>query len=377
VDSSTRRNIVVDAPHLQDVQRLAAIRAPWCTTVYGAAAAWSRGNRTTGPAGAQIREVLTAMKAAGASAAESVSVRDGLREIAARGKGEADRVDHRARSVGLFVTPASAVVFAFRTQVPPRTSVADRFLVAPLLEGVLAQDRSILVLAVSERDVRLVDVTGPTAAVLTVPGLPHDLRTTIALDLTGDRGTLGHLRTSEDPKLRLREYARAIDRAVAPVVRHAGAVLLIAAAEPLAGIMRAAASVPVLDAILSGNHDGDPADDLADLAMPVITHLRRAAVEQQLDRLAELDRRALVLPGLEAVEAATREGAVDTLLIDLERRLPPPDGAGADRVDELVRAALATGTTIVPVHADDLPTTDPVVAVLRYARADRPAPVIG
>lgn len=183
-------------------------------------------------------------------------------------------------------------------------------------------------------------------------------------------------RTSEDPKVRLREYARAVDHAVEPVLRRHGAVLVIAAAEPLASIYRSTNSHGlVATSALVGNHDGDRIDELADLAAPIIERHRREVLEARLARFAEMPARGLVLVELDQVADAAREGVIDTLFVDMDRRIPVAAEAFGnittiDRVDELVRDALSSDATIVPVRPGDLPTPDPVAAVLRYMRTE-------
>lgn len=362
-------------PRQQDVRRLAEVRAAWCVTIYGSGESWLRGNHATGDAEAQIRAAVDALHAAGAHRTVVDAIRDRLSAIAAQRANETDEIDRRTRSVGIFATEDAAEVFALSTDAEPWVGAADRFLVGPLLEAALALLPPFFALAVSENSVRLVDLSAHPVGFVEVPGMPHDLPSTISLDLTGDRDTLAHLRNSEDPKGRLREYSRAIDRVLDPVLLRAGAVLVIAAAEPLASIYRATSSYRLLaGGGIPGNHDDDSAEELARLAEPVMAGHRRGLVEAQLVRLTELPDRDRVSTDLDAIAAATREGAVDTLLVDLGHRIPVRgeafDGLTTlDRVDEIVRDALATDAAVVPVSRDDLPAHGPIAAVLRYARA--------
>ena len=359
-------------PQQLDVQRIADVRAPWCVTVYGDVDAWLRGNHATETAGSQIRAAVSALRAAGASQPVIDAVRERLTQVA-NPASRATTIDRRARTIAVFATEHDVEVFTLTSSAQPWVGVADRFLIGPLLEGALALLPPFFVLALSEKQVRLIDVTAHPARLVDTPGLPADLESTIALDLTGDRETLAHLRTSEDPKVRLREYSRAIDRVVAPALRHAGAVLVLAATEPLASIYRSETSHPlVTSSAIAGNHDGATVEALADLAAPIVEAHRRDTIESHLTRYAELPARGLVLADLEGIARAAQEGAIETLFVDVDRRIGVPAEAfeshfALDRVDEIVRHAMSSGADIVPVHADDLPTPDPVAAVLRYA----------
>lgn len=360
-------------PRLHDVRRLADVRAPWCVTIYGDADFWLRGSHPTDEARAQIRSALDGLQIGGAPAEVADTIHQQLDRVSAPLVSRPNQADRRARAVGIFATETDVEVFVLTTSVSPWVGVADRFLIGPLLEGALALVPPVFVLAISENEARLVDVTKSPAERVEVPDLPHDLKSTISLDLTGDRETLAHLRTSEDPKVRLREYARALDHAVAPVVREAGATLVLAAAEPLESIYRSVSSSSLASPAIGGNHDRESIGELANLAAPVIERHRRETTEARLTRLAEMPARDLVVADLDQIATAVRDGAVDTLFVDTARRLPSPAEAfegitTLDRVDEIVRGALSTDATIVPVRSDDLPSADPVAAVLRYPR---------
>lgn len=365
-------------PQQRDVRRIADVRAPWCVTVYGNVDAWLRGNHATEVAEEQIRSAMDGLRIGGAPAEIAETIRNRLDRVSMPAADHPGQVDWRARSVGIFATENGAEVFTLTSSPTPWVGVADRFLISPLLEGALALIPPVFTLAISENEVRLIDVTAHPIGVIEVPHIPRDLESTIALDVTGDRNTYAHLRTSEDPKGRLREYVRAVDHAVEPVLRRAGAVLVIAAAEPIASIYRSMTSHGlVASSTISGNHDGDSINKLADLAVPIIERHRREVLEDHLARFAEMPARGHVLVDLDEIAAAAHEGAIDTLFVDLGCRIPVPAEAfegrtTIDRVDEIVRHSLSSDATIVPVLAGDLPTPDPVAAVLRYVRTGRP-----
>lgn len=360
-------------PQSRDVTRLGEIRAPWCVTIYGAADDWARGNHQSAVAGSQIRSAAEQLRRVGATPDIVAAVRSRLEQVAEHSVEEPGQLDPHARAVAIFATDRDLESYVLTTSPEPWVGVGDRFLIGPLLEGVLGLHPPVMVLALSESEVRLVDASARPVTTADVPGLPRDFEDALALDLGNDRQTLSHLRTSEDPKGRLLQYCRMIDEAIAPVLRREGALLVIAAAEPLASIFRTATRHPlVAAATITGNHDGDTPYELADLAAPAIEQHRRAGVEAQLARFSELPARGLVAAELHEVAERARAGAIDTLFVDVDERHPLDaetsfGPATIDLVDEIVRSALATDATIVPVHADDLPTTDPVAAVLRYA----------
>jgi hypothetical protein len=367
-------------PQSGDVTRLGEIRAPWCVTIYGAADNWARGHHESAVAGSQIRSAAEQLRRLGATPDIVAAVRSRLEQIATHSVEEPGHLDPHARAVAIFATDRNLESYVLTTSPEPWVGVGDRFLIGPLLEGVLDLHPPVMVLALSESEVRLIDASARPVAVVDVPGLPRDLEDALALDLSNDRQTLSHRRTSEDPKGRLLQYAHLIDEAIAPVLRREEPLLVIAAAEPLASIFRTATRHPLVAAsAIVGNHDGDTPYELADLASAAIEQHRRGVVEAQLARFSEIPSRGLVAAELHEIAERARAGAIDTLFVDVDRRHPIDaetsfGPATIDLVDEIVRSALATDATIVPVLAADLPTTDPVAAVLRYAnRPPEPA----
>jgi hypothetical protein len=370
---------MLSRPRDRDVRRLSAVRGPWCVTVYGTADDWSRGNHLTPGARAQLHAVVERLQHAGAPEDVVAAIRARLEQHAVAPAEAAGVPDPHMQAVALFATPTDLEAYALTTAPSPWVGTGDRFLIGPLLEGLLGLRPPVVVLALSEAQVRLVDVSARPIAVLDVPGLPQDLADALDLDLTNDRQTLAHRRTAEDAKGRLRQYARAIDRALGPVLRHDEPLLVIAAAEPLAGIFRAVTRYPLVASTgITGNHDGDSPFELAELAGPAIEHYRRSVVEEHLARFAELPARGRVSTELSEIAENARDRTLDTLFVDVDHRVPVAAETSfgpvtIDAVDEIVRAALDGGATIVPVRAVDLPTTDPVAAVLRYARRTVPS----
>lgn len=356
-------------PSAQEVRRIAEARGSWCVSIYGRSEAWLRGNHPTEHARAQIRAAIDGLREAGAPEPIADEVREQLEQLTRPSAVHAP-IDPRIASIGIFATPDHTEMVPLTTEPAPWVGVSDRFLIGPLLEGVLAVQPPALVLAASEDRVRLIDSAAHPAAEIDVPGLPRDFRSSTHLDLAEDRDAFAHVRKSEDPDNRFREYARDIHHAVEPVRRAVNAVLVLVATQPLLSALEATAPSP--DEIIGhvgGNHDDDAPESVADLADPVIRQHRARVHQAHVDRLAASPPE-MVVRGLEAVERAVTEGRLDTLFIDTEWRTPAaPGGQSHDRGDELIRQALATDATIVPLHTDPSTGDVSVAGILRYALA--------
>jgi len=360
-------------------RELAQVRAEHCVTIYGPLEPWIGRSRAVAETNA-MAAIERQLHAAGATEADASPFRDRLREVEDAVAG----VDLAAfPSVAILATAGSVTVRPLSTRPAPVLLVSDRFLIGPLLAAALSTIPPVFVLALSAGAVRLIDATTQQGISVSVAGLPVNLEETIRLDLTGDRQSLAHLLTSEDPKERLREYSRAIDAAVEPVLRSSAPLLVLAGAEPLVSIFKAVARYPDIAAdIIAGNHDEDTVAELTALAAPIADRERDIRRKSQLGRFAAMPSRDRALTELRPVVQACQSGAVDTLLVDVDRRSPIPSQASTmattlDLVDEAVRAALDTGATIVPVRSADLPTMDPVAAVLRYPHPVPLSPATG
>lgn len=291
--------------------------------------------------------------------ATRTAVLDGLRDVSG------DIRAHVPGGAAIFATPTEVRTVPLQglptaPDAGARVQSADRFFVAPLLAD-LDSRIPVMVLALSQNAVRLVDADAEQPRIVPVPGLPQDLRSFDALDLTNDRETLSHLRTSEEPTIRQRQYIHAIDEALAEVV-DAETLLVVAAAEPLAGLFGELSRHPRLaHPGLLGNADEQTPDELAVAAVAAVARERAAVRDRELARLAEFPDRDLVADEPAVVLAAGRLGAIDTLFVDLDR------SDEVDAVEDVARAAHEGGARIViaaPTAA--LPGHRPAAAILRY-----------
>lgn len=285
----------------------------------------------------------------------------------------------QSRSLALFVTQTLLVTYRLPTTVTASTEVSDRLHLAPLMSA-LTFPRSAFVLALSQNSVRLVAVTGELSATVVVPGLPTDLKSEIGLDLTGDRSTLGR-RASEDPKVRMREYSQAIDRALRPVIAGSGRPLIIAAAEPLASIYRAVSTYENLVAdIIAGNPDERSNDDLADAARRPLDTIYAAELSALTTEFDERAAGALTVTDLHDVARCATGKAIGLLFVDIDAHIPGRidelsgvvsvsdrgDASNYCVVDEILSRALVSDAQIVAVRASEVPGGGPVAAILRF-----------
>jgi hypothetical protein len=370
---------VFDVPTQDEIMRLAGVREPGCVSIYVQSVpgpeAWEMARTEVQ---ARLRTAIDALEAAGTDAAAIHSLRTAIVGLLS------NRVDwHReTRTLAIFANGTGLSIFHLADKLHNLTAVSDRFAITPLLRATTFA-HSAFVLALSQNAVRLIDIS-PTHAAgeISVPDLPHDLKSTVALDLTNDRDTLAHLRTSEDPKERMLEFSRAIDHALRPLLAHSDRPLILAATEPLVSIYPSASSYPgLVHAVIAGNPEEQSAGELATKATSILDDAHAAELAVQTTRFHESTSRDLSDDTLNGVSVAATMKEIDTLFVDIDRRMPgsidestgvitlnePDDESGYDVIDEIVRRALLSDAKIFAVRGAEVPGSSPVAAILRFA----------
>ena len=368
----------IDVPSQDEISRLASIREPACVSIYVHA--------TAGPDASDIarievhtrlRSATELLEAAGTDSDTIESIRASVESLLI----ERDFWRRNTRTLAIFVNGTSLVTFHVANRLLGLVEVSDRFAITPVLHATTFA-RSAFVLALSQNAVRLIKVSPASPAIeIVVPDLPHDLKTTVALDLTNDRQTLAHLRTSEDPKVRMTEFAQAVDRALHPVVADSDLPLILAAAEPLASIYHSVSSYSrTVAKMISGNPEQKSALELAASATPILDAADSAELATQIARFHESMSRGLADNTLTGVSLAATSRAIDTLLVDIDRRIPgrideltgiitrneDEKERPYDVIDEIVRRALSSDARILAVRGPEVPGNGPVAAILRF-----------
>ena len=214
---------------------------------------------------------------------------------------------------------------------------------------------------------------------VSVEGLPADASGFLRPAAGPQRSPVRRHTGAEGQKVRLEQFARAVDGAVREALRGHDLPVVLAATEPLASIFRSVATVaPLVDEVVAGSPDRTAPAELAQAARPVLDRWhagRLAALAERFEREAGRGRTATDLADL--ARAATR-GAVDTLLVDVDRTItgtidddgrlsPGPAGPDTyDLLDELARRTLGTGGRVLAVRGDEVPGGGAAAAILRW-----------
>jgi hypothetical protein len=287
----------------------------------------------------------------------------------------------QARSLAIFAAPGMMRTYRLPNRLVNSVEVADRFFIKPLLRAVTFPQAA-FVLALAAGSVRLVEVLpdGPPFTVK-VPDLPTDAASAAGKSSISDRSPSRRLQGSEGQKVLLRQYARKVDHALRGVLAGLELPLILAAAEPLESIYRSLNTYPHLaDKSLDGNPEALGDTDLAAEARAVLddVYARELASVRQLFEQRFAQGRAST--DLAMVARAATYGAVDTLLVDIDDKVPgyvdeesgavtpaEDDASSYGVVDEVARRVLLTGGRVLAVRRADIPGGGSVAAILRYA----------
>lgn len=368
----------IDLPTRDELIRIAGIREPGSVTIYvPTSAELNESDQARIEVKSRLREAVAQLEAASTDAAVVDSITNAVDELLTDG----DFWHRQSHSLAIFVNRSTLSTFRVGDNLVGLTGVSDRFLITPLLRAATF-GHSAFVLALSQNAVRLIDISPAlVASEVLVPGLPRDLKSTVALDLTNDRDTLAHLRMSEDPKVRMKEFSQAIDRALRPVLAQSDRPVVLAADEPLASIFRSVSSSPrLVEPAIGGNPEERSADELAAMAASILDVVHTKELATQVTRFEEASSPDLTDSTLEGVAVAATSKAIDTLFVDIDQHIPgyvdelsgvitrseTEDAFDYDVVDEIVRRALLSDARVIAVRAGEVPGAGPVAAILRF-----------
>jgi release factor family 11 len=288
---------------------------------------------------------------------------------------------YQARSLAAFATPESLITFRLPNRLLSQVEVSDRFYLRPLLRT-LTFPHVAFVLALAQGSVRVVEVTPDLDPVqINVDDLPSDVAGAAGKSSIADRAPIRRIQGSEGQKVRMRQYARQVDRALRPFLNGLEVPLILAATDPIDSIYRSVNTYPHLLAQgISGNPETASDAELAASSRTILDDLYAAQLRdvQELYERRTADRRAL--SDIAEVARAATFGAVETLLVDIDAAVPGTldEQTGAvsfadsatgdvhDVTDEIARRAWLSGARVLAVRHRDTPGQTAVAAILRY-----------
>jgi len=366
----------VDLPGPDEIERLLAHRGPACVSIY-------LPTRPDTPDGEQERIGWKNLAADALRLLRSRGVDD--RE-APRWRALLDAVDsdarfwrYQARTLAAFTDGDAIRTFQLPNRLPELVTVTNRFHVKPLLRSVTFP-QACFVLALTQGSVRLWEI-GADFGPFEVPvsDLPADADGFLRSAPGGERSPMQRITGDEGQKVRLAQFARAVDRSVREALRGVELPVVLAATEPVAGIYREISGLPHLaDEDIAGSPERMTGPELAQAARAVLDRMYAAQLQELRARFDDEAGRHRTATDLADLARAATHGAVDVLLVDVDDVVTGTiDGRGGlhpgtgpetyDVIDEIARRVLQTRGRVLAVRADDVPGGGSAAAILRWA----------
>jgi hypothetical protein len=211
--------------------------------------------------------------------------------------------------------------------------------------------------------------------------MPKDAMDAVGKATVGHRSPSGRIQGSEGEKVRLRQYARAVDQALRALLAGRETPMILAATRPIDDIFRSVATYPHLVAQQVATSPDQLSDqELAQAARPLLDEIYADAMRAMLDFFETRKRQGRATTDIAQAARAATSGAVDLLLVDIDEVIPgevdetdgsvrfaePGEAGSYGIVDEIACRTLANGGKVLAARKADLPEGAPLAAVLRY-----------
>lgn len=370
----------IDLPTHADIERLAARRGSPSVSIYlPTTPVTQHTDRDRIELKNLLKAAMTEMDEGGSDKRSIWPIRDAVEALIE----DDDFWTQQANSLAIFATPETIRTYRLPNQLVSMVEVSDRFHLKPLIRSV-SFPHNAYVLAIGMGAVRLIEVSADLPPhEIRVPGLPRDMA-----DAQGRRGHIvrnsGEMSSTEasSENAQLTHYARAVDRALRPVLSGHQRPLIVAAAEPLASVFRSVSSYSATaNEVISGSSDHTPDHELAASARKVLDAIYAEQVRAFGDLYAAREPQGRATQDVAQAARAATFGAIDTLIVDMDAVVPGlvddesgavtfADAPGPDNygvADEIVRRALLSGARVVAARRADVPGGGDLAAVLRYA----------
>ncbi|WP_280400615.1 hypothetical protein [Nocardia carnea] len=363
-----------DIPTRGEIEALASVTEPWCVSIYTPTE-----SETADPDhhriafSNQVRQALDLVTDPAARAALAEEFDDYIDDAAFW--------RFQSRTLVVLATPARIRAYRVPNQLNASATVGDRFYLKRLLRAVTFPQTA-FVLALAEGGVRLVEVTADRPArTVPVPGLPTSAADHAGKTSLGDRAPKRRVQGDEGRKMRVRQYARAVDAELRDVLAGRDTPLILAATEPIDSLFRSVNSYDsLLDESIPGNPEHLSDHELADRSREILDRHYAAQLAGLVDLLERRRSEGRAATDIADLAHAAAAGAVGTLLVDIDASIPgtvsadgavtfaEPTAAEAPGIlDEISRRVLLTGGEVLAVRAADLPDGAPIAGILRYA----------
>lgn len=273
--------------------------------------------------------------------------------------------------------------------------VVDHFYIRPLLP-LLSGDKRFYILALSQKEIRLLEGTGQNIREIEMEAVPKSLDEALQYDelekqvrfrtgsVSGGTGMAmvsGHGGVADDTKDNLLKYFRMIDRGLHDLLKDESAPLVLAGVEYLFPIYREANTFPhLIDEGIPGNPKGVSSESLYRMALKIVSPFFQKTENDAIAQYRQSSGTGLASADIREIVPDAAHGRVGMLFIAAGSRnwgkfnresgaVEPHQKMEADDEDLLEIAAIQTylnGGSVFILPPEKMPEPKDLVAVFRY-----------
>ena len=289
---------------------------------------------------------------------------------------------HQANGLGILVTPARLVTYRLVYSVESLAEVSDRFHLKPLIPAF--QPKTAFVLAISQKSVNLYEFTPNHELItLSVEDLPADFSAVTNRTLQRDAAPSGRLQGGEGKKVLQRQFVRAIDQAMRPVMTGSNVPLILATTSDLQALYRSVSNYSMLvEEAVTGSVENLPMPELTESVKPIVQNLRHQRLESWEQEFQQRSNESRASSDLTTIAKLASRGQVAKLLVDTDSTiygslddngsLTLAEGRSGESygvMDEIINRVMLNGGEVLGVRQDDpeVGSLLPISAILRWA----------
>ncbi|MBD2744019.1 hypothetical protein [Coleofasciculus sp. FACHB-1120] len=311
--------------------------------------------------------------------------------------------ENQGEGVAIFISPELFRYYQLPTDVEELVMVSDRFHIKPLLP-IVNNDGRFYILALSQKDVRLLQATRTTVKEVHIENLPKSKDEALQYDATSKDGQIriatskgGTNNTFQQPgsfhgqgspdqddiKKDLLQFFHQIDGALHDFFRNKKGPLVLAGVEYLFPIYKEANTYQhLVEEGITGNPEIFKPEELHELALPIVDSLLKEDIEGVVEEYKELagndtskvshDIKEIIqsayyhrVDSLFVAVGEQRWGHFDpeTMTVDLH---PEPQADDEDMLDFAATHTILNGGKVYAVEPEKVPDEAPVAAIFRY-----------
>ncbi len=367
----------VDMPSAEEIGELNLVRSDACISIYLPTTPVSRETEQSRiNLGNLVKKAVAQLEAANFDKRSIASLHEQFNDLLA----DDEFWNHQANSLAILATPESLRTYRMANKLSDIVEVSDRFHLKPLLRATTFPHAA-HVLALSEKDVRLIEVSADLPArEIVVQNMPTDAATAGGKAVNKDYSGTGHRHGSQGQNFYLTRFVRKVDAALRPALAGSDLPLILATTKPLEALFRSVSVIPALRSTISGNPERLTEAELATAARPVLDeHYADLVKEFHLLFDERTGQQRTTTDITDAARLATF-GGIDRLLIDIDGVIDGTiddetgevsfaaegDAVNYGIVDEITGRALRTGAKVMAVRRADIPGGHDLAVISRY-----------